>query len=585
MRCFTHFLRLATRRLFPCALSALLVGTSVPSTRDSTSLLAAAEPTPRPSEIKTDLPRFQITAPFTLELVAAAPLLQRPASLCWDERGRLFVCDSAPASVIRTLEDVDHDGRFDRATAWAEQLGSARGVLPVRGGLLVTGGSEILFLTDQDQDGIAEKRVPLLTGFKEASSDTQFASPTADDEGWIHLSGATGETITGPQLAQPVQLPQGDFRFRPDGSALETTHTDSRGRGLAWNTARDLFVASPNTIADSVGPLRIPSPAADRLPSPASPESSPPFPSLRSPFIYPDDALPGLRDHLLICDPVKQQILRRQLIREGASYRLEPVASDAAEGFVVAASGDFHPIAIHLAPDGSVWIIDTGDNQRQIAPPDSPTPPMATYTGRLWRLAMRDFPRQAASSDLSRLTVEQLSAEVVGANAWRRETAARLIVERRATASMDMLARAVRDARDARAVLAALSTLDQLDSLNSELLEETLKDTDPVVRRHALRLCQTVVDKRPGLLDVVLGMTDDPDPRVRIQVAIALGGTRSVRALPALAKLARSDGRSPIMRAAIQRSCVGAEQELRAILLKTPEAIGQAAPVLDAIER
>lgn len=484
MRCLRTYLRLAARQLVSCALPAIIAWTGGErSTFTSPSALLAAEPQTTAAALAAELPRFTLAPRFTLDLVASAQLLERPTAMYWDERGRLLVCDAAPSSVIRILEDTDRDGRLDRAT---------------------------------------------------------------------------------------------DL---PEGTASKMTALKSRERGLAWNTARDAFVLSAQVVAKSISPLSTSFNAAqpvvtDPAISIKASDQAAPFPSLRSPFIYPDDALPGLRDQLLVCEPDQHRILRRKLIREGARYRLAIEGAEASNGSLVTAEGNFFPIELTLAPDGAIWILDAG----------TPTPTTGNskpQTARLWRLAHPDMTRIPDWPDLSRLSPEQLAEQIVRGNTWHRETAARLLVERRATAVIDSLSLAIRDSGDARVVLTALSTLDQLDSLNSELLEESLKDTDPVVRRHALRLCQSVVDKRPGLLDVVLGMTDDPDPRVRIQVAIALGGTRSVRALPALAKLARSDGRDPWMLEAIRQSSVGAEKELRNLLLETPDAIGQATSLLE----
>ena len=69
---------------------------------------------------------------FTVELVAASPLVEHPLMAGFDDRGRLFVADNAglnlPAdellkqlpNMVRRLEDADGDGRFDRSTLFAD---------------------------------------------------------------------------------------------------------------------------------------------------------------------------------------------------------------------------------------------------------------------------------------------------------------------------------------------------------------------------------------------------------------------------------------------------------------------------------
>jgi hypothetical protein len=109
---------------------------------------------------------FKLPAGFRIELVAAEPLVREPSGVCWDERGRLFVCElhgynlegqydieelnktgqldrvvrriqaneeakrAAEAETygtIKLLRDTDGDGTIDRADVWARDLPGARG--------------------------------------------------------------------------------------------------------------------------------------------------------------------------------------------------------------------------------------------------------------------------------------------------------------------------------------------------------------------------------------------------------------------------------------------------------------------------
>ena len=84
-------------------------------------------------------PQHTLTVPdgFTVELVAGPPIVNRPISIAFDEQGRLYATDSSglserapkqleekPHRVVR-LEDTDGDGRFERSTVFAEQIGRA----------------------------------------------------------------------------------------------------------------------------------------------------------------------------------------------------------------------------------------------------------------------------------------------------------------------------------------------------------------------------------------------------------------------------------------------------------------------------
>jgi HEAT repeats len=71
------------------------------------------------------------------------------------------------------------------------------------------------------------------------------------------------------------------------------------------------------------------------------------------------------------------------------------------------------------------------------------------------------------------------------------------------------------------------------------------------VRENAVRVAERRIPGSPRLTDAVLALGDDPDTRVRLHVALALGATRDSRAIDALAAIARRDGADRWVRAAV----------------------------------
>src|SRR5262249_47200342 len=82
-----------------------------------------------------------IHAPDGFEVsVAAGPrMVPYPMFIAFDDRGRLFVCESAGRNIsdqemdrqsemrVRLLEDTDHDGVFDRSTIFADKISMTMG--------------------------------------------------------------------------------------------------------------------------------------------------------------------------------------------------------------------------------------------------------------------------------------------------------------------------------------------------------------------------------------------------------------------------------------------------------------------------
>src|SRR3954469_1658459 len=97
------------------------------------AIVACVDPA-RAGQIQLDGRTFTLPDGFTIERVAGPPMVDRPITADFDEKGRLYVADSSgsndkvavqleekPHRIVR-LEDTDGDGRFDRQTVFADKL-------------------------------------------------------------------------------------------------------------------------------------------------------------------------------------------------------------------------------------------------------------------------------------------------------------------------------------------------------------------------------------------------------------------------------------------------------------------------------
>jgi putative membrane-bound dehydrogenase-like protein len=119
---------------------------------------------------------------FAMRLFAAEPDLGgKPIAMAWDERGRLWVCESVDypnrleatgrgRDRIRICEDVDSDGKADQFTVFATDLSIPTAIAFHRGGAIVQNGAQTLFLKDTDGDDLADVRQVLISGW--ATNDT-----------------------------------------------------------------------------------------------------------------------------------------------------------------------------------------------------------------------------------------------------------------------------------------------------------------------------------------------------------------------------------------------------------------------------
>ena len=147
---------------------------------------------------------------------AAEPLVASPCAIAWDERGRMYVAENRGYPIggpggtrvgsVALLEDTNADGLPDKRTDFATGLAFPNGVLPWRGGLIVTDAPDVLYLKDTDNDGKADVREVLLTGFSTSgSTQLRVNDPTLGPDGWVYLAGGlVGGNVHSPKHPDKV---------------------------------------------------------------------------------------------------------------------------------------------------------------------------------------------------------------------------------------------------------------------------------------------------------------------------------------------------------------------------------------------
>ncbi|WP_165226617.1 PVC-type heme-binding CxxCH protein [Aquisphaera insulae] len=563
-----------------------------------------------PHEVPRALETFRIHAGFHLELVAAEPLVSSPVSVCYDEDGRLYVVEMrgypypepAPTGRVVRLEDRDGDGKYESSKVFLDGLNWPTGILPYDGGVFVTVAPDIVYAKDTDGDGVADVRKVMFTGFGTDNVQGLLNGLLWGPDGWIYgastINGGEIRNLSRPD-AKPVSVRGQDFRFRPDGSAFQATSgggqfgltLDDWGHRFTCSNSNhirqvilpaDDLARNPSFVPPAVttdiasdgaaGPVFRISPAEpwrivrtrQRAADPEMRKQLAPtelfatgfFTSASGVTIYRGTAYPEeYRGNAFVGDVGGNLVHRKTLKPAGPIYRAD--RADQGVEFLASTDNWFRPVNFANTPDGTLLIIDmyreTIEHPRSIPEPIKKHLDLTSGKdrGRLYELVHGEAKRPHRRPRLSKATIEELVGLLADPDAWWRETAQRLLVERKDPASMRPLAKLVAERPSALGRLHALWTLHALGELSRGDLFSSESDPEPGIREQAARLARGIspLKDRQDLLEK---FGRDAEISVRLQAALSLGTDNdSDWAIRALAVIAVRDAADPWVRSAV----------------------------------
>ncbi len=569
---------------------------------------------------------FELEPGLRVDIVAAEPLTTSPCALAWDERGRLYVAENRgyptggpggePAGGIALLEDTDGDGRLDKRTEFVRGLTFPNGVMPWRGGLIVTCAPEVFYFQDTDDDGRADVKRVLLTGFAtNQSTQLRVNKPMLAPDGWVYLaSGLSGGRITSPQRpADPPLELKGDLRFNPDTGAYEQTDGKSQfgqsfddfGRRFGvFNRVqvqhfvlpsryleRNSHLTSPGVLQNC--PELVDNPflrggggAARLYPISANITTADShtgtFTAACAIHIYRGGALPAEYDgHAFSCDPTGNLVHQDRLEPSGATFAARRVAENVE--FLRSRDDWFRPVFLATGPDGALYVCDM--SRKVIEHPEYLPAEVRKHTdfesgktmGRIWRVASAENRTNPQPPSLASASTRTLVRELDSPNSWRRDTAFRLLVERQDRATASLLKRDLFRLKSPAALAARLHLLALCQGLDEATLQGAFDAKHEGVREVALKLAEPRLAASPQLQARTLPLADDPGPRVRFQCALAIGSflgqpSAPAESMPALARLAVRDAADKWTRAAVLSSVGGRERDFLRALRRQPTA-------------
>jgi putative membrane-bound dehydrogenase-like protein len=384
--------------------------------------LAAEEPFPSyPATAPADVAKtLRVKHGFTLDLIAAEPLVTSPVAVTYDENGNAYVAEmrdypytnkdthqaykdnttDAPIGRVTKLIDRDGDGRFDESHVFAEGLSWPTGVAVWKGGIFVTATPDVWYFKDTDGDHKADVREKVFTGFRKFNVQAVMNTPQWGLDNRITFAGGTNGgqvSMTKHPDVSPLRVARNDLRIDPRTAHIEAIAGGARfGHGMDdWGnrflctirnpaqhvvfdgtlSARNPFLPVPNPVHDAREP-------GDTLPvmriSPVEPwrdvrarrwvaeNNKVPrselvaggvFTSAAGITIYRGAAYPKeYYGQAFVAEVANNLVQRQTVVKDGVTFKIEPADKDAE--FIASTDIWFRPVNFTNAPDGTLHVVD-----------------------------------------------------------------------------------------------------------------------------------------------------------------------------------------------------------------------------------
>ena len=560
------------------------------------------------------LASLRVAPGFKAEIAAADPLIHAPVAIQFGPDGRLWVVEmngyspvlggageDAPNGRVVTLRDSDGDGRFDQATVFLDNLVLPRSIMLVGDGVLVGAPPELAYWRDTNGDGKADTKVVVTSDYGAKPNPALPLSTNAElfpngglwaYDNWIYsaaymkkLRYADGAFEIGPTIFRGqwgfTQDDYGRFFYNDNthslhgdiifGDYLQRNPDYPRLEGTNVNIAADEFVwpGHPTPGVTSGG-----QPARELRDGVLFK-----FTAACGPWIYRGDLMPDLYGNAFVAEPTGNLVQRKVLTAEHGTLVGRNPYNQA--DFLTSNDERFRPVNFATGPDGALYVVDM---YRGIVEHHSL---ISAYLreeikahqlegpydrGRVYRIVPADRAAPRATN-IGPLTSAQWVAHLGDANAWWRETAQQLLVERHEAAVVPAIRQVARSSANALGRVQALWTLEGVGAIDRATVLAALGDQAPVVRASALRLSERYLKDTAGreeLLARVFALTKDPAPEVQLQAVLSFGEAHDATRDVALAQAVRALPDNTFVRDAFYSGLAGREQPLIERLVADP---------------
>ncbi|MBL67249.1 MAG: dehydrogenase [Verrucomicrobiales bacterium] len=527
-----------------------------------------------PSTPAEGIKKLKMAEGLVMQVVAHEPQVAQPLNIYFDERGRMWVTqylqypfpaglkvmeydkylravfDKVPPpppnhfrgkDKITIHEDTDGDGVFDKHKTFLDGLNMARSVITGRGGAWVLMPPYLLFYPDKDRDDIPDGDPEVhLTGFGLEDTHSGANSLRWGPDGWIY--GAHGSTCTA-EIQGIKFLGQAIWRYHPRTKKFEVfaegggntfcLDFDSQGRtfsGTNYGNTRGVHYVQGGCYIKGWakhGPLINPH-AFGFYQHMAHEGYKPRFP--QSTIIYEGGKLPSYEGHIIAGMALVNRVQASRIYKDTSSFRTVDTAP-----MVTTDDRWFRIVDTKAGPDGAVYFADWYDSRlSHLDPRDT----WHKSSGRIYRMHAKGA-KTIKPFDLGKLSTTELINTLVHPNKWHRQTAQRILADRRDKSLVPGLTR-IALVNDGQIALESFWAINHSGGFTTQLAEQTLRHKHPFIRFWTIRLLGDSHLMTPALRNQLTELAKtEKHPEVRSCLAASCKRWAAKDAFPILAALIR----------------------------------------------
>ncbi len=492
---------------------------------------------------------LQLPDGFDIQLFASDPVVQRPVTMNFDSRGRLWVlciprypqmlAGQDPADFIVILDKADKDGHASASHVFAEKLTIPTGMVPGDGGAYVGQGDSLLHFKE-DPSGKAEKPRVLLTGF--GTEDMHHAINTFrwGPDGLLYFD-------QGLYALSSVETPHGlrrlfggcIWQFDPRTTALEI-HDRSV---LPCNTWGHIFDAYGRSITSTgwISDINLVLPDTP-LNKSNDPEYAPPVKLTRLAGerncgleLITGRHFPAEWQNNLVSGGFESQQVYRFAEEEGPDH----VTVRELPPLIVSKHAKFRPVDMKMGPDGALYIADWYNLIIQHNQVDFRDPRRDHVHGRIWRITYKGRPL-VEPPDLSG-SIASVLDHLKDPEQWTRDQARRVLAGHDhaevAAALGKWVANIGADTSESEHdLLEGLWVYQTIAVPEPALLARLMHANDPRVRTAAVTVLADWHDRVPDTQSLLAAAAKDDSAQVRLYAVLAAQAVPTAAAFEAAAR-------------------------------------------------